>query len=462
MDQHAEDEVGMRRVLLVVVAVLVVALAGLALYLRPIAPVATGYAAKVTCSGHFVAGRSVEDAAGDLPPNPLVPLLRTDVDEDAASVRATLLGLWPSTAWHHRGVGCTLAERDPDFAPLDPAARRPRDQPWPSGAEVDVEAARTLGDVDGPALDQAVAGAFAEDDPAGRKNTRAVVVVHDGRLVAERYADGFDADTPLLGWSMGKSIANAIVGRLVAEGDLALDDADLRPNWAGDGRADITLDDLLHMTSGLAFDEVYDPDTDATNMLFRPVDTGDFAAAKPLVADPGTVWSYSSGTTNILCDEAQEASGLGLDLARSLVFDPVGMDSAVMEADVGGGLVCSSFPWMTARDWARFGQWFLQDGEWDGQSLLPPGWVEDSTAPVRLDTEEPYGSQWWLNEGADGDLRMPRVAADAYWASGNEGQQVVVVPSQDLVVVRLGFTSDFGGIDWGLEDLVAGAASATG
>lgn len=449
-----------RRWFVVVFALVVFAGIAAAWYLSPIAPVATGYAAKTTCSGHLLAERPFDEAAADLPSNPLVPLLRTRVDEDAGTVTTSLLGAWSSTAWYTPGAGCTLADEDPEFTALAPAEPRDAAAAWPAGEAVDVEAARADVGVDGTALDQAVDGAFAEDDPAGQRNTRAVVVVRDGQIVAERYADGFDADTELLGWSMGKSIANAVVGRLVAQGDMAVEADDLHDAWSADRRADITVADLLHMTSGLAFDEVYDPDTDATNMLFRPGDTGEFAARKPLVADPGTTWSYSSGTTNILCDQAQEASGLGIEMARELVFDPIGMDSAVMEPDESGGLVCSSFPHMTTRDWARFGQWFLQEGEWDGEQLLPPDWVEFSTTAVTLETENPYGAQWWLNEGVDGSLRMPSVPADAYWASGNEGQQVVVVPSEDLVVVRLGFTSDFGGIDWGLEDLLAGAIDA--
>ncbi len=448
------------KVMLGLVVVLVALVGGAAWYLDPIAPVATGYAAKVTCSGHLLAERPFDEAAADLPPNPLVPLLRTGVDEDADTVTTSLLGRWSSTAWYTPGAGCTLADDDPGFAALAPATPRDDAAAWPAGEAVDVEAARAAVGIDGDRLQAAVDGAFTEDDPDGQRNTRAVVVVRDGRIVAERYADGFDADTELLGWSMGKSIANAVVGRLVADGAMTVDAADLRDDWSADRRADITIADLLHMTSGLAFDEVYDPDTDATNMLFRPGDTGEFAATKPLAADPATAWSYSSGTTNILCDEAQEASGLGIEMARELVFDPIGMDSAVLEPDASGGLVCSSFPYMTARDWARFGQWFLQDGEWDGEQLLPADWIAYSTTPVTLDTENPYGAQWWPNEGADGSLRMPSVPADAYWASGNEGQQVVVVPSEDLVVVRLGFTSDFGGIDWGLEDLVGGVIDA--
>jgi CubicO group peptidase (beta-lactamase class C family) len=173
-----------------------------------------------------------------------------------------------------------------------------------------------------------------------------------------------------------------------------------------------------------------------------------------LEADPGTRWAYSSGTTNILCDVAQEAAGAGPELARALVFEPLGMTTAVMEPDARGGLVCSSYMYATARDWARFGQWFLQDGVWEGERLLPEGWVERSTTPVDLPTENPYGWHWWLNTGPDGDRRMPSVPSDAYWASGNEGQQVVIVPSENLVVVRLGFSGEFSGIAWGLEPML--------
>lgn len=437
----------MRRVMLVAVGVVLVLLAGVAWYLSPIAPIATGYAAKTTCSGHFVSGRPVADVAGDLPDNPLVPFLRTSTDDRAGTVTTTLLGMWGSTAWYTPRVGCTLASEDPGFAPLaeaPPAATRPEQPP---------------GD---PAVAAALDGAFAEDLPDGAAtHTRAVVVMHEGRIVAERYADGFDEATPLLGWSMGKSVANAIVGRLVHEGRLDLDQSDLRPEWVDDARADITLDQLLQMSSGLAFEEVYDPDTDATRMLFRPGDTAAYAASKPLVAEPGTRWSYSSGTTNIVCDVAAAAAEAdGTVLARELVFDPLGMASAVMELDTSGDPICSSFMYATARDWARFGQWFLQEGMWEGERLLPDDWVAYSTTPVALATDHPYGAHWWLNDGGHGDLRMPDAPADAYWASGNEGQQVVVLPSHDMVVVRLGLTQDVGGIGWGLEPLLADLVEA--
>lgn len=449
----------MRRFVVTGVVVLVVVV-GVATYLGPIAPVATGYAAKITCSAALLADRPAEDAKSDLPSNPLVPLLRTEIAADEDRVTSSLLGLWDSTAWYTPGLGCTLAERDPGFEPLVPASPRSSDQPWPAGAGVDIQAARTETSIEGAELDQVVDEAFQENNPDGQKNTRAVVVVHQGQLVAEQYAPGFDADTPLLGWSMGKSIANAIIGRLVREGQLRRDMDNLRPEWRATPRAEITVNDLLRMRSGLVFDETYDPNTDATNMLFLPGSTADFAAAKPLEADPGTWWSYSSGATNILCDVAAETAGMGPEMARELVFDPLGMDSAVIEPDASGGLVCSSFAYATARDWARFGQLYLNGGSWDGEQLFTSEWVGLTTAAVELQTENPYGAHWWLNSGPDGTKRMPDVPADAFWASGNEGQQLVVVPSADLVVVRLGFTSDFDGIEWGLEDLVSGVIGA--
>ncbi len=437
-------------------AAFVVLAGGVVWYLGPIAPIATGYAAKTVCSGHLVAERGVDDALGDLPDNPLVPFLRVDVD-DPTAVTATLLGAWGATAYRTEGLGCTLAEERPAFTALDPLPPPAPGQPWPQGSG----AAQATSGISAAQMDAAINLAFVEDDPSGRdRNTRAVVVIKDGRLVAERYAPGFGPDTPLLGWSMAKSVAGAMVGRLVADGRLSTEDDGLRPAWATDERRSITVEHLLTMTDGLSFEEVYDPDTDATRMLFLPGDAGDYAAQLPLEAGPGTRWAYSSGTTNILCDVAQEVADAGPELARSLVFEPLGMATAVMEPDAAGGLVCSSYLYATARDWARFGQWYLQDGVWEGERLLPEGWVERSTTPVDLPTEYPYGWQWWLNTGPDGEQRMPSVPSDAYWASGNEGQQVVIVPSEDLVVVRLGFSGGFSGIAWGLEPMLRGIIDA--
>ncbi|MCC5948989.1 MAG: serine hydrolase [Nitriliruptoraceae bacterium] len=441
----------------VVGAVLVGVGVGVAWYLGPIAPIATGYAAKTTCSGHLIADRDPDDAAADLPDNPLVPFLRTSVEDDRVST--SLLGAWRSTAYA-TAHGCVLAEEDPGFGPWEPQEPLDAATPWPMGEGPPV----APDDVDTTVLEAAVALAFTEDDPDGRaRNTRAVVVAHRGELIAERYGAGFDADTRLLGWSMGKSVASALAGRAAHLGTLQTTDDDLRPElWGSDDpRAAITVEQLLAMTDGLAFEEVYDPDTDATRMLFLPGDTGRYAAQLPLDHEPGTTWDYSSGTTNILCDVVQDALAAGPELAEELLFEPLGMRSAVLEADASGGLVCSSFAYATARDWARFGQLYLDDGVWREQRLLPEGWVEASTTPIEQASEAtPYGWQWWLNASPDGQLRMADVPADAYWASGNEGQQVVVIPSEELVVIRLGFSGSFSGVDWGLEPMLAGIIDA--
>ncbi len=452
---------GKRRVALFsTAAVLALAAGGVALYLGPIAPIATGYAAKIACSAVYVADRSLEDAEGDLPDNPLVPFLRLRTEEEPRALRASLLGLWASTAYHDEATGCTLAEQPPSPAGFARVTHDDGDAPWPVG---DGPLPELPDDVDAAALDDAIDLAFTEDDPDGRRrNTRAVVVARDGQLLAERYGDGFDAATPLLGWSMAKSVASALAGVAVEAGELDLDDEVARPGWEVDQRSAITVEHLLTMTDGLTFEEVYDPGTDATEMLFRPGDVGAFAAGQPLAHAPGSHWSYSSGTTNILCDVLQEAGDAGVELAHERLFVPLGMTSAVLEADESGGLVCSSFLYATARDWARFGQLYLDDGVWEGERILPEGWVEDSFTPVEQAVDTPYGYQWWLNEGPDGDLRMPSAPADAAWASGNEGQQVVVIPSAGLVVVRLGFSGAFSGVEWGLEPMLAGILDAVG
>lgn len=445
-----------RRFVLVFLVLLVGALSVGAVLFRTTAATATGYAARVLCGGHFVSGLPVETVARDIPDNPLVPLLRYDDDDPAGTLEASLLGLYGTTATYHDGYGCTLGDDVADLPSGAPVAAPVEGEPWPEGDQL----GPVPTDVDLAQIEAAFDVAFDEDAEPGIKATKAVAVVAGGRLVAERYADGLDADAPLIGWSATKSVGNAIIGRLVQEGVLDVDDDHLLAAWEDDGRAAITLDDLLHMESGLDFDEVYDVGTDATTMLFTPVDVSEFAAAKPLRDEPGTDWYYSSGTSNIVCQIAQDASGLGPDLPRELVFAPLGMSSALIEVDPSGDPICSSFGYATARDWARFGQWFLQDGVWEGERLLPEGWVEYTTTPVELPTDNPYGAHWWLNEGPDGELRMPSVPADTYLASGFQGQQVVVIPSRDTVVVRLGAAKDFDGIDWGLEPLLRDVLSA--
>ncbi len=444
--------------LLVLLGVLVVALGGAYLYARPLLLTGTGYAAHNACAVQLVAGRDAAAPARDLPPNPLVPYLRTSVDAEEGTVTSSVLGLLArQTAYHAEGLGCTLADARPELTAPDPVEAGEGE--WPAGEAVGPPPA----DGDVAALTAAVDAAFAEGHPSGLEvGTRAVVVVHEGRIVAERYAAGFDASTRQLGWSMSKSVTGMALGRLVADGVIDVDDAGLLEAW-DDERADITVEDLLRMSSGLSWDEAYDLGTEITRMLYLEDDMGAFAADQPLAHDPGTFQSYSSGTTNILCDVMQQRSGMGTEMLHELVFEPLGMASAIIEPDADGGLVCASYVWATPRDWARFGLWALQGGEWDGEQLVDETWVGDTTSLVDVETEElGHAAHWWVNETAQGSLRFPEMPADAFWASGHDGQRVVVVPSADLVVVRQGFTPGLPGEELGIDVLVRDVIAALG
>jgi CubicO group peptidase (beta-lactamase class C family) len=408
-------------------------------------PIATGYAAKVLCSGVFVAGRSqtsllAEDLGG-------FAWLRSRVDPSERSASSDWLGLARSTAVYRDGLGCALAV-DASAAELRAQGFEPNPTPdhagmaWPLGDRVDPA---TPDGFDAPALAAAVDAAFGERDPAVWRRTRALVVLHRGRLVAERYAPGFNSDTPLLGWSMTKSVLAALIGIQAGRGQIELDAPAPVASWRSDARAAITPDDLLRMTSGLEFSERYGAFADATAMLFLSRSTSAYAERKPLAHPPGSVWSYSSGSSNLLSGILRESFAGNTPayhrFPREALFDRIGMRSAVLETDAAGTFVASSFAYATARDWARFGLLHAQDGVWRGERVLPIGWVARIRQPTPPAPQGSYGAHWWLNAGTKGapeDRPFPSLPADLYFASGFEAQYLVVLPSHELVVVRLG------------------------
>ncbi len=316
--------------------------------------------------------------------------------------------------------------------------------PWPTGAWP-VGAAPDPG-----RLDAVVAEAF--DDSGPLATTYAVVVVHRGRLVAERYGgtlahgDGslepVGPDTRLCSWSMAKSMLHAVVGVLAGEGSVELDRPAPVPEWAppGDPRGAITLEQLLAMRDGLDFAEDYDDAerSDVIDMLFGAgrSDTAAFAADRPLAARPGERFNYSSGTSNIVSGLVARTVGPGDPYRRFLhdrLFGPTGMASADPVFDEAGTWVASSYVYATARDFARFGLLELRDGWWEGRRLLPDGWVDHGRRFRSTDEETgwPYGAHWWITDDRYG----------SFWASGFEGQSITVCPGLDTVVVRMGKTS---------------------
>jgi hypothetical protein len=436
-----------RRVVLLAFLGLAAAAAAVPAY--RVALVGSGFAAKNVCSTVFVSGRTLEDALDDLRAYRSAPLdlVRVAVERDRQTATATLLGLARREAVHREGLGCALAigtsaqalrsSAPPAGVPPRPAA------PWPEG---DADEAPPPG----AALARVLDAAFAEDPGAPPKRTRAVVVARAGTIVAERYAPGFARDTPLPGWSMAKSAAAMLAGVLVAEGKLAPELPVRLAAWRApdDPRAAITLAQLLHMSSGLAFDERYaNPLSDVVRMLADTGDAAGFAAARPLAHPPGAHYAYASGTTNVLMLAMRERIAddrAYLAFPRRALFDRIGMHSALVEVDAAGTFVASSLMFATARDWARLGLLALRDGTWNGARVLPADWVRMMTTPAPAAPEGEYAAHWWLklrpNRGAD--ARARRLPPDAFHAAGHGGQFVTVVPSRDAIVVRLGHAVD--------------------
>jgi CubicO group peptidase (beta-lactamase class C family) len=446
---------------------LVVALALGARWVWRASGVGAGFAAHVACSLHFNSGQDPQRLLRDYIVHevaPLGPALSLDVAERA--VEARVLGMTRARAVHRPELGCTLlAGVDESELALPQGFSEPRPAldpsvPWPLGGA-------DPGAPPAAAVAAALERAFVEapDAAPGRvRATTAVVVAHDGELVAERYAPGYAPATPMLSWSMGKSVTAALVAVAVAEGRVDPRAPAPVPEWSvpADPRHGITLDQLLRMSSGLAFEEIYSTLNDVSIMLFERADTGAYAAARPLAAPPDAVWSYSSGTTNLVARLLRDA--FGRDLAalvrwsRAGLFDPAGMTSAFLEPDASGSFIGSSFAFMTARDWARFGELHRRDGEWFGRRILPPGWVRYVTTPTPRAPDGRYGAHWWLNAGDPRDAARrpwPALPTDTYAATGHNGQYVFVVPSAKLVVVRLGLSLPDHGRDDGAVELVA-------
>lgn len=429
---------------------------------RELTEVLAAYAAKVAASAVFVSDRTLDSVrAEEFAPDGALqalarPFLQFEVDREARAVTASLLGS-KATAVFVPGLGCTLANGASPAtlrarALPEPDPTPPRDGPWPLGDDAEVPALPD--DVDADALGAALDFAFADREGRAPARTRAVVVCRDGRLLAERYAAGYDRDSVLPGWSMTKTWVLALLGLRVRDGALDPDAALPVPEWQQDPldpRRALRLWHLLRMHSGLAWTEDYEaPQSDALRMLFASSDYAGVAAAQPLAAAPATVHRYSSGTTNLLCrilratfrdDAAYRA------YPHDRLFAPLGMRSAVLEPDPSGTFVGSSFGFATARDWARFGQFLLQDGVQDGERLLPAGWVDAAREPAAASRRGGYGGHLWLNAGAadaPADRPMPELPRDLFYLSGYEGQYVVVLPTERLVLVRLGCTRSGG------------------
>ena len=413
----------------------------------------TGMAAKTMCSCVYVTGRNpgsvVEQELRVMP-----GLTWADIELNSAdsSVTASLLGR-TAKAIYRKGLGCTLlferSEADVRNQRINvpvPPSFDPDTIPWPTGNKIEPANRDSLLKMD--RITQAIDVAFKDVDPENPVNTHAIAVLYDGKLIAEKYAPGFDHNSRLMGWSMTKSITNGLIGILANEGKIHVEDPAPIQEWQNDERKKITLDNLLKANSGLAWSESYfNPYASFHDMFIRSDDKGAYASTLQTEHEPGTYFEYSSASTILLSRIIRQQVGDKnyYRFPYEKLFYKIGMTTAIMEPDASGTFVGSSYCYASARDWARLGLLYLQDGVWNGERILPAGWVKYSTTPSDAALKGEYGAQIWLNAGSKNDpeqCNYPGLPHDAFVFQGFERNTVTVIPSRKLVVVRLGVTQN--------------------
>ena len=424
----------MKKVLRYVAIALLLAIVGGCVYLNRLLPIITGYAAKNLASAVFVSGREAKDVEEIDLNFSLIRYTSNTVDYDNKTVTSRFL--WSkSTAAYREGYGVTLLRGI--------TAEELREQRFPKGVlsegqgKQDSIAQLSLGDSALAERLAPIAKAFV-GERAYKGHPFAFVVLHRGGVVAECYDKGIGRDTKLLSWSMAKSFANALIGLMVKDSLLDIHAPMDIPEWQGDGRKAITLHDLMQMQSGLEWNEDYGARSDVNIMLHCERDMGLYALSKPLEHKPGTYWQYSSGTTNIVMRYLRSrfpSEEAFIGYMRSRLFDPLGIVRPVFEQDLSGTFVGSSYLYATARDFARFGQLYLDDGCVDSERILPKGWVDYTRRPAAASGEH-YGAFFWLN----GNGKFPDVPRDMFYCDGHDGQDIFIFPSHELVVVVLGFS----------------------
>jgi CubicO group peptidase (beta-lactamase class C family) len=420
--------------------------------------VATGIGAKLACSGHYLSGFDEAQNADDLASYSVLMRLLLLHPVAPQGMSASLLGGFSRIARYRPGLGCTL-----EYDAVDPSDRDKKDpldavlvkpsavsssELWPKGRQA------------GPAdegMQELLANLLEEDNDAGYQ-TRALLVVQDGRILGEAYADGIDEKTPLLGWSMGKTVTGIMLGRLQEMGKLSVSERNLFPDWSGDGRNAIALENMLQMSSGLLFTEHYAPGSDSTRMLFLSPSASDAAMTSLLEYMPGSFFSYSSGTTNLLTRLVYERVGgtpqAQMDFFAHEIAEPMALEATTIEPDASGVYVGSAFTYAPARDWARFGYLLVNHGEINGRRLLTPEWMARVSEPNHSSNDRRYGYQVWLNEGGK-HLRWPSLPPRSYAMEGNRSQVVMMMPEVNAVIVRLGWSADEYPVDEKFGKIVA-------
>lgn len=430
----------MKKLRIILPLLLVAVLIGGVLYLNPLLPIITGYAAKNLASGIFLGNRSQESLEATDLNFSFIKYVKNKVDYDNQVVESSFL--WhKSRAVYIEGYGSILVNdysieeiKSRPYRPGPVWRHKQESIPWPAG---DLIADTIPSGIDVDRLNTFLDSVFTGNLPY--KGTFAVMVTYKGQPVAERYAEGFGPENRFLSWSMAKSITSALAGILVrAEIFDIYAPADIE-EWKNDKRRSITPDQLMRMNSGLEWNEDYGNNSDVNKMLFKKGDMAAYAIAKELDYKPGTCFEYSSGSTNIVSLLMRKAIGddaAYLSFPREALFEKIGMKSAIFEPDPSGTFIGSSYIYATMRDYTRFGLLYLNKGNWLGEQILPEGWVEYTTASSE-GSGGVYGAGFWLNLAGKDYSDVPR---DMFCCRGHDGQFIYIIPSKHLVIVRTGFS----------------------
>ncbi|MGO4817050.1 serine hydrolase domain-containing protein [Flavobacterium sp. W22_SRS_FP1] len=400
----------------------------------------SGFSAKSVASGHFIDNRPqklIENGDNDID---MIDLATNTIVENGKFATASVYGFKERKAIYRKGLGVTLIDSDFDETKPYEVPKRTavsNNLAFPYGNKEPKDT--VFSNVDYAKLNSVVANAF---DVEGKKDkrTRSLLVIYKDKIIAEKYDRDFNKDSKILGWSMTKSITSAMFGVLQKQGKYDIYKPAPVAEWKNDSRKSITTNDLLHMNSGLEWEENYSTICDATKMLFMSEDMSRAQLEKPAAFKPDTHWNYSSGTTNLLSGILRQQFKTHqeyLDFWYSALIDKIGMNSMVIETDMAGNYVGSSYGWATTRDWSKFGLLYLHKGNWNGEQILEESWVKYSAKPTNTSKGE-YGAQFWLNAGG----RFPDVPREMYFCSGFQGQMVAIIQSNDLVIVRMGLKED--------------------
>ena len=424
-----------KRILLLLIVII-----GVLIYFNyPKLNIISGYASKYMASSVLIAGHQPAYVNQNDLQMPLIELATTSYDKTMQEATADVYGFLERKAIDRQGLGAVLVSKDykeekEQF--LQPQRIQKFDSlPYPFGH---LPAKDTIfKEIDQDAFNRAVSLAFANNDV---QKTRTLVVLYKGHLIHENYVEDFTKDTPVLGWSMTKSVLATCFGVLQHQGKLDVNWPAPIPEWEDDDRKNITINHLLRMQSGLDWEEDYSAISDVTRMLFLDDDMTLAQKQKEAIAKPTEVWNYSSGTTNLLSGILRQQFRTHqeyLDFPYTNLLDKIGAHSFLIEADFAGNYVGSSYGWASTRDWARLGQLYLNKGNWNGEQLFDSSWIEYITTPT-INSNGTYGGQFWLNaEGV-----YPDVPKDLYSMNGYQGQFVFIIPSKDLVVVRTGLAEN--------------------